>query len=346
MPQVSPSSSRPQSARPGLDAPVFIMGCPRSGTTLLYHMLVSTGEFVYYRAEVHAYSILGPKFGQFRSRRDRQLFLRHWLPTTYRTKTNLDAAALRNAILDECNSPGQFLAKIMEMMAHQQGIRRWAECTPANVFHLRQIQQEFPNAKFIHMVRDGRDVALSLARTKWISPFPWDRHRELSVAALFWQWNVGVGVSQSQSLGANYRECRYEDLVTNPEETLADLSEFLGEELDYDFIQANGVGSVRNPNTSFQDGKFHPVGRWRDRMTKEQVADVESVIGNMLTAKGYELSEHSRGAKPIHIARAAYKSLWHLKRWLRSHTVVGRLTDLDLLRANTKEPDITPVDSI
>ena len=337
MSTAAPPIATTHAPRPGLDAPVFILGCPRSGTTLLYHMLVSSGHFVNYRAEVHAFSVLGPKFGQFRRRHDRDLFLRQWLPTNYCAKTGLDRDLLRDTILKTCSSPADFLAGVMQLMAERQNVHRWAECTPANVFHLPQIHSAFPKARFVHMVRDGRDVALSLARQKWISPLPWDKTRELSVAALFWQRNVKIGTRDGESLGDQYREVRFEDLVERPAEVLTQLSEFIDEDLDYGSILENPVGSVSRPNTSFGGNKsnFSPVGRWHEGMTDEQLSNVEALIGNMLLSKGYELSEH-RGAPPparLNLMRATYKTIWSLKHWFRTQTFLGRFSDMGLIRS-------------
>src|SRR6266699_1771257 len=60
-------------------APVFVLGCPRSGTTVLYHMLLSAGDFALYRAESNVFSVLQPRFGNLESERHRKALLRCWL---------------------------------------------------------------------------------------------------------------------------------------------------------------------------------------------------------------------------------------------------------------------------
>ena len=301
-------------------------------------MLVSSGHFVNYRAEVHAFSLIGPKFGQLTDRRDRQRFLNMWLPSNYSKKTNLNRDLLRRAILDSCHSTADFLAVVMRLMAEAQGRRRWAECTPANVFYLKQIHAAFPRARFIHMVRDGRDVALSLTRQRWISPLPWDSQHRLPVAALFWQRNVSIGTRDGSQLGSAYREVRFEDLVRAPRTTLQEVAEFVEEDLDYDFITANPVGSVEHPNTSFgADDDFSPVGRWHEGMSDAELFHVERLIGNSLIAKDYQLSR-GRGAAlpaPSSLKRFTYKTIWRLRHWWRNKTVMGRFTDMELIRKAT-----------
>src|SRR5713226_65909 len=60
-------------------APVFVLGCPRSGTTVLYHMLLSAGGFAVYRAESNVFNLLVPRFGDLRSEKNRRRLLDYWL---------------------------------------------------------------------------------------------------------------------------------------------------------------------------------------------------------------------------------------------------------------------------
>jgi hypothetical protein len=95
-------------------------------------------------------------------------------------------------------------------------------------------------------------------------------------------------------LGANYTEVRYEDLVSNPQETLAGLSSFVGQELDHEQILKVGIGSVSKPNTSFGPDRdetgFSPVGRWKQALPARAAAELEAVLSATLTELGYALS--------------------------------------------------------
>ena len=70
-------------------APVFVVGCPRSGTTLLYHMLLSAGNFAVYRAESQVFNILEPGFGDLKNSRHRRAMLTAWYNSPLFTKTAL-----------------------------------------------------------------------------------------------------------------------------------------------------------------------------------------------------------------------------------------------------------------
>src|SRR5215467_15019022 len=84
-------------------APVFVLGCPRSGTTVLYHMLLSAGNFASYRAESNVFSVLQPRFGNMRSEGNRRELLRYWLKSKLFQVSELDAAAIQNKIVRDCH---------------------------------------------------------------------------------------------------------------------------------------------------------------------------------------------------------------------------------------------------
>src|SRR5437868_11195313 len=107
-------------------APVFVLGCPRSGTTLLYHMLLSAGNFVIYRAESQVFNLLEPRFGDLRVPRNKCKLLDAWRSSPLFAKSGLDAHQLDAEVITKCTNGGDFLRIMMEAMARQQGVERWA----------------------------------------------------------------------------------------------------------------------------------------------------------------------------------------------------------------------------
>src|ERR1700745_3545789 len=87
-------------------APVFVLGCPRSGTTLLYHMLLSAGDFVVYRAESQVFNLLEPRFGDLFSNRNKRKLLRAWEASALFTKTGLAADQIERDVLANCQNAG------------------------------------------------------------------------------------------------------------------------------------------------------------------------------------------------------------------------------------------------
>jgi glycosyltransferase involved in cell wall biosynthesis len=318
-------------------APVFVLGCPRSGTTLLYHMLLSAGNFVVYRAESQVFNLLEPRFGDLRIARNRRKLLEAWENSSLFTKTGLEASQVEQAVMANCENAGDFLRIVMELMARKQGVERWAETTPDHLLALPRIKQTIPDALVIHIIRDGRDVALSLEKQQWIRPFPWDHGKELLTAATYWEWIVNQGRKHGRTLGNDYKEVRYEDLVADPRSTLTDLGEFVGQELDYDRIQRVGIGSVSRPNSSFDGdkkaGSFHPVARWRKSLSEQQLVQVEGLIGQTLDTLGYS-REATQPSVEVPAAlkrmRAIYHAHFSTKLALKTKTPLGRLVGGDL----------------
>ena len=90
-------------------APVFVLGSVRSGTTLLYHMLLSSGGFAVYRTESHAINLLEPRFGDLRRLQNRKRLMKAWLDSKLFQVSGLDAAVIEKKVLEECTNGGNFL---------------------------------------------------------------------------------------------------------------------------------------------------------------------------------------------------------------------------------------------
>jgi len=311
-------------------APVFVVGCPRSGTTYLYHVLLSAGNFAVYRAESQVFHLLEPRFGDLRNPANKKRLLAAWSQSRLFTATGLDRRMIEEKILGECHNGGDFLRLVMEQMALQQGVKRWAECTPDHILYLRRIKETIPDALVVHIIRDGRDVAVSMERQGWPKQLPWDRTNRRMAAGVFWEWMVHKGRETGKELGSDYTEVRYEDLVRNPREVLKNLSHFVEQELDFDEIQKVGIGSVSRPNTSFQEeggaDQFAPTGRWKKLYSPAQLADFEELVVDTLDSLGYERST-AKGGRSARLAllRLEYRALFEAKLRLKMQTPLGRL---------------------
>jgi LPS sulfotransferase NodH len=315
-----------------LKQPVFVLGSPRSGTTLLYHMLLSAGGFAVYRSEAKVFDLVAPRCGDLHLRRNRQKMLDFWFQTRMFQVSGVNREEFQTKILAECNNAGDFLRIFMEQIARSQNADRWAECTPEHLLYMLLIKREIPDAQFVHIIRDGRDVALSLQKQGWIQPFPWDRDKKLLVAGVYWEWMVGRGRLFGHSLGANYTEVRYEDLVSNPRMALAQLGQFIGHDLDYDRIQKVAIGSVGEPNTSFeaeyQEGDFRSVGRWRNSFSNRDLSAFETLVGPFLQELQYPLGvphNENQKAQALKRMRLLYRLYWDSKLSIKVNTPFGRL---------------------
>jgi len=311
-----------------------VVGSPRSGTTLLYHSLLSSGCFAVYRAETEIFSTIAFRF-DFRSAKGLERLLDVWIRSDLFQLSSLDARRFRDRIMRECSSSGDFLRIFMESIARQQRVDRWAEKTPEHLLYATEIKKTIPDALFIHIIRDGRDVAASMGVLGYIPVLPWDRHREALAAGLYWEWLLGQGRKAAQAIGRDYLEVRYEDLVTSPQPTLDRISSFIGCDLDYKRIRQAGIGAVLKPNTAFPDSKGPFIGRWKAVLPPGISKRLEEMIAPTLRELGYK-PELVENGSPSSLAsrqmRAAYHSLFHTKRWLRQRAPFNRMVRLNSLR--------------
>jgi hypothetical protein len=199
-------------ARPSAFAPIVLGGCGRSGTTLLRMMLDS-----------HRRICCGPESSLFRRRA-------------------LDPGALADrfgfpreavcAIYEASRSRPAFIEGFAALCMQQSGKQRWAEKTPRNISRIGEIFRCFPEARFIHVLRDGRDVACSL-RThprhkvgdgKLVPLETWK-----PIAGCAQRWREDIEGSRRWWGDPRFQTVRYEELVLNARPVLERLMAFLGE---------------------------------------------------------------------------------------------------------------------
>jgi len=314
-----------------MKSPIFIVGCPRSGTSYLYHLFLSAGGFARFHTQMNVYDVLEPIYGNLSVFRHKKLMMREWLRSKAFYASGLEAPEIESRVLAECRSAGDFLRIVMEETARKQNVDRWIDSTPTNAPHMLRIRSDFPEARFIHIIRDGRDVALSLDKRGWSRPLPWHKHKSLLAAGLYWEWIVRKTRKLGARLGNRYLEIAYEKLVEQPRETLLRVGSFAQCDLDYERIQQVGIGSVRRPLTAFQDdlarGEFRPVGRWKNLFPPEQLECFEGLVGDYLRELGYTLSNSvKRWNRPLaaRSMRTIYSADYNVKQWAKVHTRISR----------------------
>jgi Sulfotransferase family len=312
--------------------PVFVLGCPRSGTTVLYHMILSSGGFAGYPFESDTFRILGPKFPRLNSPGNRRRLLEFWSRSPNGVQSGVNKSDIESRVLRECQNIGDFLRIVMEEMCRKKGVSRWAEKTPDHVLSIPDIKRLFPDALFVHIVRDGRDAALSLANFGRIRPYFYQRGSTLLSFGVYWKWLLRKGRAAGRRIRHDYYELRYEDLIEKPQQTLTQLGNFIGHKLDYERITQAAVGSLSKPNTSFQHlpspRNGSAVGRWRLQYAPEELAAFEALVGDCLEDMGYSLAtspQHRPGAWFSKGLSAFYVSQLELKYQLKSHTPLSRL---------------------
>lgn len=319
--------------------PVFIVGCGRSGTAFLYHTLVSAGGFAEFRTQMNVFDVLGPMYGDLSDLNTKQKMMRMWLGSMAFRRSGLDATQIKNRIISECRSAADFERIVFEEIARSQNVDRWADSTPTSIYHLREIKKGIPDALFVHIIRDGRNVALSLDARGWSHPLFWEKDMGVMAAGLYWKWTILRGRQEAAEVNGDYMEILYEDLLTKPQESLATLSAFLRHDLDFNTIQRSAMGALKNPPTSFkaelEKGQFDPLNRWKKILSPEQLALFESLVGDLLQKLGYTLAtprEKLQRSFKVKRMQTVYPMLFDLKRWTRKHPLITRfLVDYDAI---------------
>jgi hypothetical protein len=281
---------------------------------------------------------LEPRFGDLSVARHKRALLDAWYRSPLFTKTGLTAEEIEPLVMEKCGNGGDFLRLFMEAIGRRQGTERWADCTPEHLLYLERIKKTIPDALIVHVVRDGRDVSLSLEKQGWIRPFEWDRGHTLEVAALYWDWIVRRGRAVGRRFEQDYLEVRYEELVRDPRGCMNLLSDFIEQKLDYDLIEKVGIGSLQNPNTSFSDdlrsGAFDPVGRWKNHLSEERQATIDALVGSTLESLAYSANgacRNSRRHASLQRMRFLYDAYFSTKFFMKTKTWLGRvLTSRDL----------------
>lgn len=276
----------------GRDPFVFVVGCGRSGTTVLRTVLDShpdlavshEGRFVYPLSRRRA---TYERSGGFAV----DAFAADLLADrAVRTNLGLEEHDLRAAL---SGAPvADYPDAVRRIFAHyaaRAGKRRYGDKMPAYVLHLPVLAEMFPEARFVHIIRDGRDVALSSMAIA-------DNRLDALDLALNWKVRVGTGRADGLRLGpARYHEVRYEALIAEPAAQVAGLCEFL--DLDFDPAmlrfseQRAGVPDkvLVNPRHARLAEPLSPGTRsWRTHMVRRDLEVFEAAAGPLLTELGYE----------------------------------------------------------
>jgi Sulfotransferase family len=276
------------------DRPIFVVGCPRSGTTMLQLML-----------HAHARIAIPPEsrfvltayrrrhlWGDLRDE-NRRRALAEWIVATENFgDLGLDHGRTVASIVAAPPTLGSALGTVFRLYAQRFGKPRWGDKRPAYLRHLPELRRLFPDAQIINIVRDGRDCVASLKETPW-SPAEFGRLVD------FWARSADASLRALRTYGPDvYHQVRYEDLVADPERHLRRLCEFLGEEYDPAMAEPSRQAAVAVPPYKTWHTRTHQavttsrVRSWQERLSAEEIARCESVFGPRLQRFGYEPSLH------------------------------------------------------
>jgi len=284
---------RPLLTRLGLgrhnDRPIFVGGCPRSGTTLLTAMLHAHPELAMppeTRFVVESYQ-RRVQFGDLRDEANRRA-VGEWIVGTKKTRfADLQLDPIRTAALVATAPPtiGSLSGAVLREFAARDGKRRWGDKRPKHIQHIRLIFRLFPDAQFIHLIRDARGCTASLKKLGW-----WGY--EAPDALSLWRRSVESGIRAREFLRPDqYLELRYEDLVADPVSQLQRICAFLGTGFTPVMLQHHETGE-KLIDKPYHERVYRPVDdaslqSWREVLEPAELALVEKKAGNLLDEFGY-----------------------------------------------------------
>jgi hypothetical protein len=293
---------------PGPPAP-FIVGVGRSGTTLLRLMLDSHPDLTI-PPETHFVPALIRECERWRATPEKLLkaLVNHPEPGWKDLALDEDELLGRWRQIDPLKTSDAVRA-VYEAYAEREGKPRWGDKTPRYVRKMGRIHRALPEARFIHLIRDGRDVALSTRRRmeRWNRP----KAVEVETVAKRWRSRILKARISGNRLGDHYLEMRYETLVREPEAALRRVCELIELEFDPVMLSYHERAAERleeiNRDLDAKDGAIRPAAErleahamtlkppsaerldvWRREMDEAEVRAFEHVAGDLLADLGYE----------------------------------------------------------
>jgi len=258
--------------------PVFVLGAPRSGTTWVYDILTAHPQ------------VAGIYESWLFTRKDGLLSLMteaHWPPG----HSGLGNLLRREELL------GYLKNLVMEIASHaiKPQHRYLVEKSPSHVSAMPFIRELFPTARFIHVLRDGRDVSVSIlaAADAWAPQ--WKKHfgRSVRTAAGFWKTVVGRARRNMAAMRGNCLEIRYEALSRAPHAAYRRLYDFCGIPYDEEILETVFQKTDFKRNYTGKNSGFRRHGQpgdWRRALGPADIAIFHAVAGRMLVSLGYEES--------------------------------------------------------
>ena len=298
--------------------PFFIVGAARSGTTLLRVMLDRHPDLAI-PPESHFIPRLWKRRARYGSgdRIERPgEFLRDLGADARFRSWDLAIEAVRDELARRGDGAAPTFADAIDAAftayARAQGKTSWGDKTPRYVDDLPLLGTLFPDARFVHVIRDGRDVALSVLDMERL-------HAHAATAARVWARQIREGRAAGRALGPDrYLELRYEDLLDETEKRLREVCAFLGLSFSRGMLEHGDRALDRIPKR--QRGMHSRLALpptkglrdWRSQMDANELAEFEAVAGDELEACGYR-----RAAGPPSIATRVRSRLRSVGLWGR-----------------------------
>jgi Sulfotransferase family len=268
---------------------VFILGCPRSGTTMLQQALNRHSQIIIPPETKFFFSIVGCS-KQCQMQQVRRI----------NEDLSIDVAlpAKRIVTVNEARILYEEMAVKYASRLNRLNSVYFGEKTPEQTGRLFRIRRVFPDAKLVFIYRDGRDVALSLTKVPWM-------RANLYVGFMIWLYYYAILMRAKENNQLDLCLVKYEDLVSKPKEELRRILAFL--ELSYEPTVAEGHGNREGiplreyawKSRALDRITDERIGNWRRELSPTQISRLESFGRRALTALGYQITRNKCEPLPL-----------------------------------------------
>jgi len=273
------------------ERPIFIVSSPRSGSTLLRLILdahprlaVPPPAWLFHYIYPYLYS-----YGNLNVEENLRTLIEDALKTPTIEEWPIDVNI--NEVHSEMKESNyrELFSALHRIYARMGGKERWGEKSPRDAFYMSEIKFYYPDAQFIHILRDGRDVAIDLSES-----ILWPN--TLYASAMMWKDFVTSIEDSAREMGPDvYHIVRYNELCSHPEKTLRQICSFLGEEFRDDMLNHNQTNSTK----VWAQAKVHAktarpitseyVDMYKSRISEHDCSVLEGIIGDTLRRVGYSI---------------------------------------------------------
>lgn len=256
----------------GIERRVFVVGCPRSGTTLIQAMLAGHGAMTSFpETNFFHFACRSSRRGFFSRLSKRRCFEK----ALFETLRRLDRSDLGGMVPRSVRGFKEYAdayRRVLDRIAIERGVRNWLEKTPEHLHYLDLIAETIPDARFIHIVRNGSNVVASLARSVAEGPREWN----WPVGDLdhyIKRWNFDVEITLKAQANSRHHVVFYESLLGRPEEELRRVCDFLDLEFEQRMLDPRNSAELvlgaakREP---WRRGVFDPLRTETARVSEAQ----------------------------------------------------------------------------
>jgi hypothetical protein len=312
------------------DRPVVVLGVSRSGTTLLKEMLDSHSELA---IPTESYFI-----PQLWHRHSRRFYVDAFLDDLTRLARVREWGVTPEDVhkrLPHMPTLAVAIQAIYRSYSDSQGKSRFGDKTPAYMQSLRLLERTFPGAQYVHLVRDGRDAALSFMEMRRRPRFNLARPRNIVAFASQWRLEVEGAAELGRRVGGSrYLELRYEDLVLEPEMELRRVCDFLDLDFEPGMLEYHDAvdASALEDHPLLAQPPIPGARRWKEELDAETTELFEAIACRALAGLGYDRA-YPRPSGPARRRAALTEVLFRTRlAWWNAGLAVGRRTPAWRLR--------------